>query len=555
MTSYGAAGAATATPPTEQSEADKAAVKRYLERHALLKARRSQWESHWQECMDYIIPRKSDVISTRQPGDRRNDDLFDTTAGHSNGLLSGALHGMLTSPTQQFFQLIMGDPALDEDEEVREWLQIVGDRMFVVMNNSNFQTEIHEIYIDLGAIGTACLYIDENEKSVVHFSARAMKEIYLDEDSSGLVDTVHREFTWKPRQVVQEFGEKNLHPWIVQKWKEGCDDDWKIIHCVHPKEDGDEETKSIHKYKSVYILVEQGYFLSKDGFREFPYAVPRWTKTSGEIYGRGPGMEMLPDIKMVNAMMETTLKGAQKAVDPPLAVQDDGVIGRVRLTPGGLTVVRPGLEKAVQPLIGDTRVDFGIEMVRLVQSQIRSGFYVDQLQLKDGPQMTAMEVTTRVEQMLRLMGPVIGRQYFEFLRPTIGRVYPIMARKGMFPPAPAKLKGKAFDVRYSSLVARAQRMNEAQNLSRGIAVIAPIANAMPEVMDNINGDKAIRYALGDLMGWPQRLFNNERDMKTKRDARAQAQAEVAEQQRQQHEADVASKVGPSAAQLQQAVQE
>ncbi len=202
----------TASSPTEQSEAEKLAVKRYCERFAQLKARRSIWENHWQECMQYIVPRKDDITSTRQPGARRDDDLFDTTAGDSNDLLAGALHGMLTSPTQQFFELIMGEPALDEDEEVREWLQIVGDRMFVVMNNSNFQTEIHEIYIDLGAIGTACLYIDEDEKNVVHFSARNMKEIYLDEDNQGLVDTVYREFTWKPRQVVQEFGEKYLHP-------------------------------------------------------------------------------------------------------------------------------------------------------------------------------------------------------------------------------------------------------------------------------------------------------------------------------------------------------
>lgn len=535
---------------TETSQADKDEIKRYIERQSGLKSKRGTWESHWQECMKYIIPRKADVTSTLTPGSRRDDELFDTAAIYANQLLASALHGMLTNPAMRFFELVMGDPELDEDEEVVGWMEDVADRMFVVMNNSNFQTEIHEIYLDEGGIGTACLFMGEHADKIVHFNARAMKEIFCDENNLGLIDTVNREFCWKPRQIVQEFGEDKLPPKVVEDYKKGCDDDWKILHSVHPSDDPSPIKRKYFPYKSVYLLPEQGLFLSKGGFREFPYAVPRWTKTSGEIYGRGPGMEMLPDIKLVNRMMETTLKGAQKTVDPPLQVEDDGVIGRVRLTPGGLTVIRPG-SAGIKPLITDARIDFGYQLIEDVRKRIRSGFYVDQLQLQSGPQMTATEVSQRAEEMLRLMGPVLGRQHFELLRPMIERVFGIMVRKNLIPQAPAKIRGKAFDVRYSSLAARAQRSTDGQNLSRALQIAAPIINAKPAALDNINEDRSIRY-IAQIYGVPQRIMNTEREKKAIRDGRAKANAQIAQQQQQQSQADMASKVLPAAAQLQMA---
>lgn len=533
----------------QPSDEEKAEAKKYSERHALMKADRANWENHWQQCMSYIVPRKDDITSSLNPGVKKNDDLFDTTAIMANQLLGAALHGMLTNPSMRFFELVMGDPALDGDESVRAWLQEVADRMFVVMNNSNFQTEIHEIYIDQGAIGTACLYMGEHPEKIVHFNARNIREIYVDENNLGLIDTVNREFSWKPKQIVQEFGEKKVPDFVIEKYRKGCDDPWKVLHSVHPNESDDPSTKHF-KFKSVYMLMEQEIFLSKSGFREFPYAVPRWTKTSGETYGRGPGMEMLPDIKMVNVMMETTIRGAQLTVAPPLMVPDDGVLGRVRLTPFGLTIMRPGAGE-IKPLITDARIDFGQQVVEDVRKRIRSGFYVDQLQLKDGPQMTATEVNQRAEEMLRLMGPVLGRQNFELLRPLIERVFGIMNRLGKLSPAPGIIQGKSFDVRYSSLAARAQRASDGQNLSRALNLAAPIIQAKPEVLDNINGDAAFQY-IGDIYGVPQSIMNTDQQRKDIRDARAKAQQQIVQQQKQQHEADIASKVGPAAAQLQQA---
>ena len=59
--------------------------------------KRSNWEIHWQEVADYMLPRKADITLERPKGDKRHTVIFDGTAIHSLELLASSLHGMLTS--------------------------------------------------------------------------------------------------------------------------------------------------------------------------------------------------------------------------------------------------------------------------------------------------------------------------------------------------------------------------------------------------------------------------------------------------------------------------
>lgn len=535
-------------PPEVQSEVDQKEATRIVNRWDQLETSATNWKTHWQEIYENIVPRKEDVVSTRMAGDRRNSDLYDTTAILANEMLASALHGMLTNPETKFFELTFGDPKLDEDPEIKNWCQEVGDRMFRVLNNTNFQTEIYEIYIDLGAIGTACLFMGEHPEEIVHFSARAMKEVRVDENNLGLIDVVYRNFKWRPYQLIQEFGVDQVPADIVRAAEKNSQDQLEVIHSVEPMNETEKVNVKKHRYKSTYVLKNQKYILSKDGFREFPYAVPRWSKTTGEIYGRGPGMAMLPDILMVNAMMLTVIQGAQKTVDPPLMIHDDGVIGQVRLTPGGLTIVRPG-DDVIKPLITDARIDFGQKMVEDVRNRIRAGFYVDQLQLQQGPQMTAEEVKQRTEEKLRLMGPVLGRQHFELLKPLITRLFDIMYRRGDIPVAPQKIQGKSFDVRYSSLIARAQRVSEAQNIARAMQLLQPLAQMKPDLLDNVDTDKVVRE-IWDIYGIDYKLLVSQRDLDKKRKEQAQMKQQMMQQQQEQHQAEVAQKAAPMLAAVQ-----
>ena len=111
-----------------------------------------------------------------------------------------------------------------------------------------------------------------------------------------------------------------------------------------------------------------------------------------ETYGRGPGMEALADIKMLNEMEKTFLKALQKAVDPPLMVPDDGFISPIRTTPGGINYFRAGMTKddRIVPMPTPQRVDYAEAKMAKVRQSIQQSFYLDMLRYLDLRQRTEM---------------------------------------------------------------------------------------------------------------------------------------------------------------------
>ena len=96
-----------------------------------LKEKRSNWESHWQEVADLMLPRKAEITKERARGDKRSTQIYDATAIHSLELLAASLHGMLTSSANRWFSLRFKESILNENDEAREWLVDSIDIMFV----------------------------------------------------------------------------------------------------------------------------------------------------------------------------------------------------------------------------------------------------------------------------------------------------------------------------------------------------------------------------------------------------------------------------------------
>ena len=175
-----------------------------------LMEKRSTWESHWQEIADLMLPRKAEITKNRSRGDKRSALIYDATAIHSLELLAASLHGMLTSSANRWFSLRFKETALNESDEAREWLEASVDLMYLAFSRSNFQQEIFENYHDLIAFGTSCLMVEEDEDDIIRFSARHIKEIYIEENKKGLIDNVYRKFKLTANQVVEKFGIENV---------------------------------------------------------------------------------------------------------------------------------------------------------------------------------------------------------------------------------------------------------------------------------------------------------------------------------------------------------
>jgi hypothetical protein len=101
-------------------------LKRNLSR---LMEQRSNFESHWQEIADVLLPRRADITKERAKGDKRNIEIFDGTAIHSLELLAASLHGMLTSSANRWFSLRFKEPILNDEDEATEWLDDATNKM------------------------------------------------------------------------------------------------------------------------------------------------------------------------------------------------------------------------------------------------------------------------------------------------------------------------------------------------------------------------------------------------------------------------------------------
>jgi hypothetical protein len=275
-------------------------------------------------------------------------------------------------------------------------------------------------------------------------------------------------------------------------------------------------------HKSSFELGEEG------GYYENPAFIPRWRKTSKSMWGHGPAMIALPDILTINQLVELILKSTEKVVDPPTKVTERGLLSDLDLEPAGLTVVRT--MDSMMPYESGARFDVSQLQREQLKQSIRSIFYVDQLELKESPAMTATEVQTRYELMQRLLGPTLGRLQSDYLDPLVQRTFNILYRAGQFGELPSTIAEQGdgeLDIIYTGPLVRAQRADIAQGVSRWVASLAELGDIVPEVLDIPNWDE-IGKELGSLEGVPAKLMNSDAEIKLLRKKRQQAQAATAQ---------------------------
>lgn len=515
-----------------------------IKRLGQLDSTKNQWSTHWQEILDYVMPRKAEVSVNYAKGAKRTEKLYDSSAIHANTLLAASLQGTLTSASLPWFHLRTRDNSLNDSRDVQVWLEDCRNRMYKAFNSSNFNTEVHEFYLDICSVGTACIEVEEAEVGF-NFRTLHISEYYIAENHKGQIDTLYRKFEYTARQAKQRWGDA-CGPKVDDALKNTPDKKLTFIHCVMPAEDYQGKAQTKLPYVSIYICKDDKTVVGQGGYNEMPYLVTRWSKASGEEYGRSPAYNALPDIKTLNKAVELGLKAWAKAIDPPLLVEDDGVIGRVLTKPAGITVVRRG--DAIKPLVTGARFDVSDMKETELRSAIKQAFFSDQLELQQGPQMTATEVQVRYELMQRLLGPTLGRFQTEFLNPLIERCFAIMQRNEMFAPAPAVLDGINIDIEYVGPLARSQRMEEATAVERLYEMAANLAQIAPEVMDNIDHDAAIR-SRAELLGVPKDIMRDPGDIAKQREAQQAQQEEMMAMQQAQQGVDIAATAIPAAQQI------
>ena len=508
---------------------------KYLtERLSKAESIRNHYESMWRDISHYVAPNRGNFVSktgTQYANTTKSvPNIYNSTAVHANTILASTLYSGLINPSTKWFRLEIKDKKTIAEDNINRFLEKAADIILRVFNSADtsFSQQAHEVFLDLTAYGTGCMYLEEDDELGFRFSSRHLNEIFIMEDYKGMVDTVFRKFSLTARQIVQQFGDEALAISRISKCiDKNPDEELELIHVVMPNDIKNKDNiKYKFNYKSCYFLEDFSVLLNEGYFYEMPYLVPRWSKRVGDVYGRSPAWNTLPDIKTVNSMEETLLKAAHKRSNPPLLIADDGVLQPIRTYAGAL--IYGGLDSTtMQPRIRqmDMVGDLGINdaVIEKKNKVIRDGFFIDQLVFREGPQMTATEVMQRQEENLRLLGPQVTRIQNEFLNQLINRMFLSLIRRGFISEIPAELKGKDIDISYQSPLQKLQEMESVNALTRTIQTVIPFIQADPSLMGVFKGDEAVRH-VATAMGVPLTLLRSEEEVAKIRQAQEQAQA-------------------------------
>lgn len=499
---------------------------------------RGNWDSHWTEIAERMIPSHSRLFQSAGPnrtqGEKRNEQLFDSTAAIALNRFASILDSLLTPRNQTWHRLMVSDRSLARNREVTLWFEEVNRLLFKYRYapKANFASQNQMTFKSVGAFGTGALFVDELKgpkgPEGIRYRNISLGEIYFDENHQGIVDTAHRKFNLTARQALQKFGEV-LPATIKECVKTHPDREFTFIHCVKPREDMDSERVDYKgmPWASYYVSIEGQTLLSEGGYNTFPYPIPRYEQVSGEIYGRSPAMEVLPAVKTLNEQKKTILKQGHRAVDPVLLAADDGIVDTFSLRPGAINAGGVSSEgKALVHALPVGNIAVGKDLMDDERAVINDAFLVTLFQiLTETPTMTATEVLERTREKGILLAPTIGRQQSEYLGPLIERELDLLAYQRVLPPMPQALieaRGE-YRIEYDSPLSRAQRAEEAAGLMRTIETALSVVNVTQDMqpLDHFNWDLIIPE-VASIQGVPSRWMRAVEQVASIREGRAQA---------------------------------
>lgn len=532
--------------------------------------RQSWWTQNWSDLANFLLPRRSIWLTqstggmpspnNMTRGREINQSIVDPTGTYALRICAAGLMSGLASPSRPWFKMKPSFKDVEIDSAGRAWLDDTEDRIYTVLANSNFYNTFAQECEDLTAFGTAPNIIYEDEKEVIRCYNPVIGEYYLSSDSTMRIDGLYRTFVFTVQQIVGFFGIENCPKTIRGLWAAkgaSLQTEFIVGHAIEPNFEiaGSPMSKlpDAFTWRETYWLWGQSNSapLSIRGFVESPFTAARWSTQSNDAYGRSVGMDVLPDIIQLQVETRRKAEAIEKQVRPPLLASSALKNQPSSILPGAVTYVdKLGPDEGMRSIY-NVNPDIGAMMNDLaaIQQRIQRGFFNDLfLMLEQGTgNMTATEVTAKIQEKMQVLGPVIENLLSESLKPKLKRIYGIMKRKGLISEPPDSLKNVPLDLEFVSMLAIAQRAAATGGMERIAALVGNLAPVFPHAVDNLDVDTFINE-MNMMLGNPAKILFGPEKIAAQRQQQQQAQQHATQQATMAQTAQTAQ-TGAQAAQV------
>lgn len=525
-----------------------------------LKAMRNPWEAHWFELAENTAPARLRLILNADEGRPDRKKIVDSTGTFALRTLASGMHSGITSPARPWFRLTTFDPDLKDYAPVKTYLAQVETRMREVFQSSNVYNAFHWGYGDLGLFGQSCSILVEDEDKVIRMIPLLHGSFWLARDHRGVASTLYRQFSWTVERIVARFGYDACSQTIKNCYDRGdYDERFTVNHAIEPRME--RQAGKIDRRNKPWLsnYWEDGgkhavgaQLLEESGFDSNPIIAPPWELVAEDSYAISPGMDALPDIKMLQVMQMRAGEAIDKKVRPPMTGPVSMKNNPASLMPGSVTYVDDPTGRAYRAAIEVNLSLTELEnKIMQTQNRIERSYYADlflMLANMEGIQpRNTMEIAERKEEKLLALGPVLENIYGGQLAPVIDRTYEILESRGLLPPPPDELQGTELKIEYISMLAQAQKAISTGSIERLFSFAGNLAAVNPSVLDKIDMDEGVDI-YGDLLGAPPSLIVPDEQVKKVREGRA-AEAQRAAQAEQMAMAAPAIQQGADAARV------
>jgi len=435
-------------------------IENLLKRAKDAKSTADQWLSLHQEAYDFAMPNK-ETYRLQNQGARKDRHIFDSTAIEAVEIFVNKIQHGFFPPWQEWMEMTAGGLVpKDEKIELTRLLQESGAIFFSEFHQSNHTTEISPALGDW-AIGSACMEVEEGRfdrnESAFHFINIPLSEIFPETPAYGNVKS-----SWREHKVLAEN--------IKQNWaKAEIPKELQLIIDEKP------QTKEkilngqiFNPERNVYhqFIIWNKHLIFTQEFTGMRRIVFRASVTAGEVFGRGPVIRNLADIRTLNKVKEFVLNNSALQIAGVYTGVDDGVFNpsTVRIAPGSIIPVGSNNTQnpSLTPLARTGDIGTGQIIIENLQAKINTAFFAEPMGNVDGAVRSASEQIRRHQDNLNRTGTNMGRLFNEYIQPMVKACISILKSRGKLDKA-FVVDGRKVRIKMVSPLAKQKELEDFQN--------------------------------------------------------------------------------------------
>lgn len=504
-----------------------------LKRFKVAKDRRDHsWWSHMREAYDYAAPQR-ETFFDYSPGQKKNTDIYDNTAITGLQTFANRMQKAVVPAWQQWDRLVPGSNVPEDQHEALvdydgkqmslvEALDKITDKVFEYIHRSNFSSRIYEAFIDFGiSTGTITCEYDVVRDELV-FNSVPLSQLYLSPGPNGKISDHWREHSVEGENLLLMWPEADLDEETAKKIKDKPQEKHQVVEgCLYHQDE----------YHYVVMLAKKKRIIfNQNNGETSPFISFRGMVIPGEVYGRGPIMQVLTDIKTLNVVKEFELTAAAIAASGAWTGRDDGVFNpyTVQVAPG--VVIPVGSNDSGNPTIAALPMNFDFNVNHIVAEELRNSInkalFAEPIGTMDDPTKTATEMQIRYQMNLEEASAFFARLQTELVEQVTARVVYLLQKEGIIPPI--KVDGKDVGVKHTSPIARVMDIEDIQNLQRSIEATAMLGDQAVAMTYDVD---AVGKYIGKKFGVDPELLRTDAEREEmKQQMQQMAQAQMAAQQ-------------------------